>query len=135
MTVTTIPTTVMSNKRQQSAGNRITTLLRLEGPQSMQMITARSRGRSKTQHECTELHIQAETLVKRAEGTFTAECSMAAERQSASSPVQIKCCSWVTYEYQQLGCNSAAQADILLKSIVVCGAAARLSIHKFEHGI
>jgi hypothetical protein len=24
---------------------------------------------------------------------------------------------------------------ILLKSIVVCGAAARLSIHKFEHGI
>jgi hypothetical protein len=51
MTVTTIPTTVMSNKRQQSAGNRITTLLRLEGPQSMQMITARSRGRSKTQHE------------------------------------------------------------------------------------
>jgi hypothetical protein len=44
MTVTTIPTTVMSNKRQQSAENRITTLLRLEGPQSMQMIMARSRG-------------------------------------------------------------------------------------------
>ena len=126
MTVTTIPTTVMSNKRQQSAENRITTLLRLEGPQSM---------RSKTQHECTELHIKAETLVKRAEGTFTAECSMAAERQSAPSQVQMKCCSWVTYGYQQLGCNSAAQAEILLKSIVVCGAAARLSIHKFEHGI